>query len=669
MNDIRLSQGAARSDSGAVWLLTALLFAAALSLTLWTLSAQLPIHQWPAALSGSASDVASIVWRESALPRLTVSWLTGVALGLAGAIFQQVLRNPLAEPSTLGVSAGAQLALVVVTLLAPKLMGPLGREVTAFSGAALALALVLSLAKGRLLSTTTLVLAGLIVTFYAGSLSSLFMIFNHEYLQTIFIWGSGSLVQNGWSSVFYLLPRIAVITVLVALVSRSLTLLDLGEEAAQGLGLRVAWVRLLGLVLATALAALTVSAVGVVGFVGLAAPALVRQTGVRRFGPRLIWSALVGCGLLWLNDQLVQVAFGSARELIPTGAMTALLGGPLLIYLMYRLRSADISIASAASAAPSFRFGGRPLLWLAVILAALLLLALCAGRDASGWHWASFGQIEQLLPWRWPRVAAALAAGLMLGVVGVLLQRLTGNPMASPEVLGLSSGVAIGIIVLLFALPIVPSRLVQLGAGALGGGLAVLLLLLLGRRSNFAPEQMLLGGVAIGTAMSALASMAMASGDPRMSGLLAWLAGSTWSVDPPTAGLAILAAVAGTSVALAIRRWLDLLPLGPATAQTLGLPLVPARLITVAIAAFLTAAATLLVGPLSFVGLMAPHMARFMGGRTAWRQIVMAGLLGATIMVTADWLGRMLLFPYEIPAGLVATFIGTPYLLWLLRRR
>ncbi|SNB67112.1 iron complex transport system permease protein [Arboricoccus pini] len=668
MKDVRTHNGAAPSGKGPTLLLTALLFASALVLTLWSLSVQLPIRQWPDALGGSDPDIASIVWREGALPRLAVSWLAGLALGVAGALFQQVLRNPLAEPSTLGVSAGAQLALVVGTLLAPNLMNPWGREVTAFAGAALALLLVLSLVRARLLATTTLVLAGLIVTFYAGSLSSLLVIFNHDYLQTIFIWGSGSLVQNGWDNVLYLLPSIAGIIGLIALMHRSLALLDLGEEAARGLGLHVGRMRLLGLVLATILASLTVSAVGVVGFVGLAAPALVRQTGIRRFSARLVWSAIVGCVLLWLSDQIVQAAFGSARELVPTGAMTALLGGPLLIYLMHRLKTVDINLTNAASTAQSYRVYGRPLLWLASFLLVLLLIALLVGRDSSGWHWASSGQIETLLPWRWPRVTAALAAGLMLGVTGALLQRLTGNPMASPEVLGLSSGVAIGIVVLL-TLPIVPSRPAQLGAGALGGCLAMLLLLLLGRRSDLAPEQMLLGGVAIGTAMSALTSIAMASGDPRMSGLLTWLAGSTWSVDPQTALLAIIAGVVGTVGALGMCRWLDILPLGPATAQTLGLPLVRARLLLVALAALLTATATLLVGPLSFVGLMAPHMARFLGGRLAWRHLCMAGLLGAAIMVAADWLGRMILFPYEIPAGLVATLIGTPYLLWLLRQR
>jgi iron complex transport system permease protein len=122
-------------------------------------------------------------------------------------------------------------------------------------------------------------------------------------------------------------------------------------------------------------------------------------------------------------------------------------------------------------------------------------------------------------------------------------------------------------------------------------------------------------------------------------------------------------------LALACSRWLELLPLGDAPAQALGVPLAPVRLGMLLLAALMTAAATLVVGPLSFVGLMAPHLARMIGFRRALPQLLAAFVLGSLLMLWADWLARSLVYPYELPAGLVATLIGGGYFLVRLYRR
>ncbi|VDY65769.1 Iron(III)-hydroxamate import system permease protein fhuB [Shimwellia blattae] len=123
------------------------------------------------------------------------------------------------------------------------------------------------------------------------------------------------------------------------------------------------------------------------------------------------------------------------------------------------------------------------------------------------------------------------------------------------------------------------------------------------------------------------------------------------------------------SVTPLFRRWLTLLPLGGATARSVGLALTPSRMLLLCLAAVLTALATLTVGPLSFVGLMAPHITRMLGFRRALPQLVMAALIGGALMVVADWCGRMVLFPAQIPAGLLASFLGAPYFIVLLRRQ
>ncbi|SQC93951.1 Iron(III)-hydroxamate import system permease protein fhuB [Cedecea neteri] len=117
-----------------------------------------------------------------------------------------------------------------------------------------------------------------------------------------------------------------------------------------------------------------------------------------------------------------------------------------------------------------------------------------------------------------------------------------------------------------------------------------------------------------------------------------------------------------------VRRWLTILPLGGEAAQALGVALSRSRISILVLAAGLVATATLCVGPLSFVGLMAPHMARMLGFRRAMPQLIVAIAIGAGLMLVADWLGRSLIFPFQIPAGLLATLCGAPYFIWLLRK-
>ena len=319
---------------------------------------------------------------------------------------------------------------------------------------------------------------------------------------------------------------------------------------------------------------------------------------------------------------------------MPTGAATALLGAPLLLWLLPRLHLAGGQPQSAAEHS-FFRhpFPARRLLPLLLALATGIVLALGLGRGLEGWSWNLSD--AALLDWRWPRVMAAASAGCMLALAGCMIQRLTGNPMSSPEVLGISAGAALGLIALLFLLPY-SGPLAQLALGGLGAGLSLLLLLGLSRRSGFAPEKVLLIGISITALFDALQVILLAGGDPRGQNLLSWMSGSTYFVGPQMALWVLVCSLVLLAAALPFGRWLELLPLGEGTPRALGVPLGRGRLVLLLLAALLTAGATLIVGPLSFIGLLAPHLARLLGLARAVPQLLGAALLGALVMVAAD---------------------------------
>lgn len=646
-----------------------LLLAAAGGLTIYNLAQQLPPAQWARALSApDIDDVRQMLFHYSLLPRLTVSLLAGAGLGLVGVLFQQVLRNPLAEPSTLGVAAGAQLGLTIATLwVLPG--GEFTRQLAAMVGAIVVGGLVFGVAWGKRMSPVTLILAGLVLGLYCGAVNSLLALFHYDQLQGMFLWGTGALNQQDWSAVQFILPRLLVAGLLAALLLRPLTLLGLDDGVARNLGLGLSMARFCTLGLAIIFSAMLVSAVGVIGFIGLFAPLMAKMLGARRLAHRMMLAPLLGALLLWLTDQVMLGVTQVWRE-IPTGAATALFGAPLLLWLLPRLRNAATPPPmNLGDKVPAER-GNLPA-WILVgglVLLIGLTLALMLGKNAGGWHWSLGAELDSLLPWRWPRVLSALAAGMMLAVAGTLIQKLTGNPMASPEVLGISSGAAFGVVMMLFMVP-GDAFVWLLPAGSLGAAATLLIIMIAAGRGGFSTERMLLAGIALSTAFTTVIFLLLASGDPRMGGLLTWLSGSTYSVEPAQALRTALVAAGLMVLAPLCRRWLTILPLGGATARSVGIALTPARLTILLLAAVLTAMATLTVGPLSFVGLMAPHMARMLGFRRALPQMVIAALLGGLLMVFADWCGRMLLFPYQIPAGLLATFIGAPYFVYLLRKQ
>ena len=649
--------------------IVALFALAALAMSLSNLAARLPASLWLDVLTApDTDDIRQMLARYSFAPRLATSVMCGAALGLAGALLQMALRNPLASPTTLGITGGANLALALAMLWAPGLLA-YGREWTAMAGGLIAALVVLALSWRRRLSPLTVVLAGMVVSLYCGALAAMLTLFNTHYLAGLFIWGGGSLSQQDWSIASFLAPRLAIAAIPAALLVRPLTLLALDDDHAGSLGLGVPAVRLLALGLAIALTALVVGTVGVIGFIGLAAPALVNVAGARRIGERLVWSALMGASLLWLTDQCVLRLAGALGEMVPTGAVTALFGSPLLLWLLPRLKL--VLLASPSLSEPVARRTRRPLLLLgalAMLLLSVLALSITVGQGLDGWRISIGADLANLLPWRLPRALAALAAGMMLACAGSVLQRMTGNPMASPEVLGVSSGAALGLILAMFALPGAGGG-GQVAAATVGAFAALLAILALGRLDRGTPERMLLAGIALGAMFDALVTALLASGDPRAAQLLNWMTGSTYAVGTSEAGVALLAAILALLGLPLLARWLDLVPLGTAVASALGLPPRRSRAVLLAVTAALTAVSTLVIGPLTFVGLMAPHLARHLGLRRALPELAGAALVGGILMVAADWLGRTIAFPWQIPAGLAATFIGCPALMWLLARR
>ena len=282
-----------------------------------------------------------IVW-DIRLPRTVGAWLAGALLGLAGAVAQGLFRNPLADPYLLGSASGASLGVALAMVLlgalpatsafAPWLV-QLGLTGAAFIGAVAAVLLTLALARG-VQHTLRLLLAGVVVGVVLGALGSLTMLLRPEVMQTLqaFILGSTGFVD--WAACALMAGVLLLCLIVAWAFSHVLDGLSLGEATAASLGLPVASMRA-ALVVVLALATGTaVAQTGLIGFVGLAAPHLVRSVAKTTHGRLILLSSLMGGVLLTAADTLARWLL--APQELPVGVLTAVLGGGYLLWLMHR---------------------------------------------------------------------------------------------------------------------------------------------------------------------------------------------------------------------------------------------------------------------------------------------------------------------------------------------
>ena len=284
-----------------------------------------------------------IVW-DIRLPRTLGAWLAGALLGLAGAVAQGLFRNPLADPYLLGSASGASLgvalaiALFGVSPLATQWVTRLGLTGAAFLGAVAAVLLTLLLAKG-VQHTLRLLLAGVVVGVVLGAVTSLLLLTSPDIMQAMQAFMLGTTAFVGWSACALMLTAFAVSLVAAWALSPVLDGLALGEATAQSLGLQLPQLRA-ALVAVLALATGTaVAQVGLVAFVGLAAPHLVRSVVKTTHGPLIVLSSLMGAVLLTAADILAR--WLTAPQELPVGVLTAVLGGGYLLWLMHRHNHQD----------------------------------------------------------------------------------------------------------------------------------------------------------------------------------------------------------------------------------------------------------------------------------------------------------------------------------------
>lgn len=290
-------------------------------------------------LGYSVSPMDDLIIHSIRLPRILLAILVGCALGAAGVVFQGVFHNPMAEPFVIGVSSGAALGATIAFVLGLNFsfFGLSSVPIMAFLGSMLTTFVVYNIARvGREVPLTVLLLAGVAVGSFMSALNSLLMVFNREESTKIVFWLMGGFSARGWEHVQAAFPYILIGYLVIVFYLEELNLLSLGEEKAQLMGVDVEKVQLILIGAASLIAAAAVSVSGIIGFVGLIVPHIIRIL----IGPDhkfLLPTATIfgGIFLLW-TDTLARTVFSPIE--VPVGILTSMAGAPFFVYLLRKNR-------------------------------------------------------------------------------------------------------------------------------------------------------------------------------------------------------------------------------------------------------------------------------------------------------------------------------------------
>lgn len=322
-----------RSISFLVLLTLALLVAILLSLRAGSYNT--PVGELVRGVFGKSADKkVNLVVQNNRLPRICTAVLAGAGLGLAGCILQAILHNPLASASTLGVSQGATFgaAFAIIVL---RLTGGMGIPLCAFVGSVLVALVILGLSRFRQISPESIILAGVAISSMLSGATTLIQYFANEVqLASLVFWTFGDLGSTTWAEMRPMVLLVLLLIVYCFAHRWDYNALLSGEETAVSLGIHVRKLTLVNMILCCLTSSVIVSNVGLINFIGLVAPHIVRMVVGNNHVYLIPGSVLAGATLLLLSDLFARVAI--APVILPIGAITSFLGGPLFLYLLFK---------------------------------------------------------------------------------------------------------------------------------------------------------------------------------------------------------------------------------------------------------------------------------------------------------------------------------------------
>ncbi|NEW05005.1 iron ABC transporter permease [Paenibacillus sp. SYP-B3998] len=304
-----------------------------------------------------------------------------------------------------------------------------------------------------------------------------------------------------------------------------------------------------------------------------------------------------------------------------------------------------------------------------LLIFSLLSLWLGAVHTSLAQLWQVFNGEGIVFEYRLPRLTAAILVGMNLAVAGSMMQSITRNPMAAPDLIGINAGAGLVIVLLILTVPefspIVLPVAAFVGAAAAGG----LVYALAYRKKGFTNSRLVLSGLAVGSGLHALITLVLVKYAPNASQALVFLKGSFYALSWERVAWLAPWTILGIPLAFFVSRHLTLLQLDESVIAGLGIRVNRMRLMLLALVVVLAGSAVAIAGTIAFVGLIVPHLVKYVIGPNYKLSTPLCALFGALLVVMSDMIGRIVMPPAELPAGIVTAILGAPYFLYLLVKK
>ena len=621
------------------------------------------------------------------LPRSLAAFLGGVGLGVSGYLLQTLTRNPLAGPAITGVMSGAVTPIVFCFVFLPWLSSIFYPLIGMAGGLAAAL-VTFWIARGARGRPLHLALGGISVSLLLGAITTYILILTGPQVPSLLFWLAGGFQGRTWLQLAYMTPWVVLGTAGALACHRVLGLLTLSEEAAAGMGLQLAFWKPFppraggpagGRHRARGRAG-SLRRPGDAAHRTAAGPARARLYGGadgragRADGGRCRHPGALDRGTQGAAGRHHHGAHRRAGLHLPGAA-------PGLCHAGRGMTAAASASFRRAGAAPWFLPTTIVIALLSLVAAVLIGVVDIPPADtlaALTGHGSSEAR-SIILDIRLPRIVTGMLAGIHFAVAGLLLQTITRNPLADPSIMGVSQGATLTVTVFLLltvyvhipgsnTLAVLPLEWMP-AVAMLGGLMAGAVIYLLAFRHDLGPLRVTICGIAVGAVLHAVAIGLIAGwGSARLEVLLEWLSGSLYARSWEHAFFLLPFTVAGLVALPLLRRPLELLRFEAPVAQSFGLSYRLQLSLALALACALAASAVGVVGPIVFIGLIVPHLARFLAGRRFALVLPLTIVLGVIVVTLGDLVGRLAGGAQEIPIGVVTAVCGVPILIALLRR-
>ena len=648
------------------------------------------------AMQGLGDHETYVVVAEQRVPRTWVVIIVGAALGVAGALMQALTRNPLADPGILGINAGASLAVVTAVAFLG-IHGITAYVWFALVGATLAaIGVYLLGGAGRAnVTPAKLTLAGVAISMAISAMVQTVLLSNQEAFNEFRYWASGSVEGRGWDVFATVAPFIVIGLILALITAPALNALALGDDTGKALGVQVTRTRTLVIIGVTLLAGAATAAVGPIMFVGLAVPYLARNLRHRSAASHTDLHdrrARVSAACRRCRPRHRYARGGTDRHHVRPGGRPNLHShcapqkfGDLLM-TNFAVAATSDTVPQATTNTSRFRtIAGirleRNAVLLGAILVAIVFAAMIGALSLGDYPMTAWETVANLFGFsddylgqffvqsqRLPRVMATIAVGAALGVSGCIFQQLSGNTLGSPDIIGFTTGSATGAVVTIIVLDGSP---IATAVGALlgGAGAALAVYALTLSNGKLSAARLVLVGIGMASILSAVNALLMVKASINAAQTAAqWLAGSFNATTWGEVGFALSTILVLVPVALLLARPLSVMITGDDLAIGLGVDVERRRRELMIVGVALTAISVAVAGPIAFVALAAPQLARRIS-RASGIGMGNAALMGAALVAVSDIIAQRIFAPTQLPVGVVTGLLGGVYLVWLLGRQ